>query len=108
MTDAAVGDAELSRAVLREALRALGTEERALLRVALARGAGDIDEDNEHMLRLLTRFDTRGTSTMRPEERWALASALRRLRGVPWAASHEAANVHGSDEPSEEPSHEAT
>lgn len=94
MTDAAVGDAELSRAVLREALRALGTEERALLRVALARAAGDFDEDNEQMLRLLMRFDTQGSSTLHPEERWALASALRRLRGASWAESHELARVH--------------
>lgn len=94
MTGAAVDDAELSRAVLREALRVLGAEERALLRVALARASGSIDEDNEDMLRLLMRFDTGGSSRLRGDERWALASALRRLRGASWALSHELARVH--------------
>lgn len=88
-----VGDDELTRAVMRQALEQVGAEERALLRVALARAAGDIDPDAEHELRLLLHFDAGRVSSLATPERWALASALRRMRGMGWVAAHEVAQV---------------
>lgn len=103
MTTEPAGDNELERAVMREALALFGAEERALLRVALTRAAGEVDEDSERMLRLLVRFDAGRCSTMPRAERWALASALREYRGMSWATSHDAAQVHGAemDEPAQ-------
>jgi hypothetical protein len=87
-------DADIARAVLGEALAQVGAEERALLRVALTRAAGEVDEDTERMLKLLVRFDAGHGSTLPRAERLALASALRQFRGLSWTGSHEVAEVN--------------
>lgn len=97
MTAAPAGDDELARAVVREALAEVGAEERALLRVALTRASGDVDKDTEQMLKLLVRFDDGRCAALLRAERWALAGALRRFRGMTWTGSFEAAQVHGAD-----------
>lgn len=97
MTTSPAGDSELARAVVREALAEVGAEERALLRVALTRAAGEVDEDTERMLKLLVRFDDGRGAALPRAERWALAGALRRFRGMSWAGSFEAAQVHRDD-----------
>lgn len=97
MTTEATGDSELSSAVVREALAQFGAEERALLRVALARAAGEADEDAERMLMLLAQHDAGRGSALLPHERWLLASALRQFRGMSWQQSQEVALVHEPD-----------
>jgi superfamily I DNA/RNA helicase len=89
-------DGELCRAVMREALALVTAEERALLRVALTRADNNTDKDTERMLRLLLHYDSGRTSALPPGDRWALASALRMLRGLSWLGSFAAAQVHES------------
>ncbi|MCA8975619.1 MAG: hypothetical protein KDC98_12935 [Planctomycetes bacterium] len=80
--------------MLREALVTMTAEERGLLRVALTRDSERFDEGDERLLRLLVQFDARGCAGLGSEDRWALASALRRFRGLSWARSYVVAQVH--------------
>lgn len=90
MTDG-LGNDELTAAVVKEAVAHLDAEERALLRLALTRPSGEIDKDTERMLSLLVKHDTQQSASFDLAERWALAAALRRFRGMSWTRSHELA-----------------
>jgi hypothetical protein len=86
---------------MREALEGFDAEERALLRVALTRASGDVDRDTERGLSLLVRYDTGRCSSLVPADRWELASALRRFRGMSWRVANDVARALVPDRSSE-------